>query len=130
MQRSRISVSIFGDGMKVKELDLILGDLHISKDIHVWNGFVQDFQVIGGIMPAVLHRQSLKQYSMMYKHEVPDATEEEIIRDYKKYIKWEFNSFVTQEDIDKGWYEKKDIYIIEPKARGISTFDRAGGIEY
>lgn len=116
--------------MKVKELKTKLDDLHISKDIHVWNGFVQDFQMIGQVVPAVLYRQSLKQYSMMYKFEVPDANEEEILRGYQKYIKWEFNSFVTQEDLDKGWYEKKEIYIIEPKERGISTFDRAGGISY
>lgn len=116
--------------MKVKDLKSKLDELHVTKDIHVWNGFVQDFQLIGDVKTAVLHRQSLKQYSMMYKHEVPDATEEEIAENYKKYIKWEFNSFVRQEDVDKGWYEQKEIYVIEPKARGISTFDRAGGISY
>ena len=116
--------------MKVKDLKGKLDELHVTKDIHVWNGFVQDYQLIGDVKTAVLFRQSLKQYSMMYKHEVPDATEEEIARNYKKYIKWEFNSFVRQEDVDKGWYERKEIFIIEPKARGISTFDRAGGISY
>lgn len=116
--------------MKVKDLKVKLDGLLISKDIHVWNGMVQDFQVIGDVHIAVLHRQSLKQYSMMYKCEEPDASEAEIVQCYKKNIKWEFNSFVRQEDVDAGWYDRKEIYIIEPKARGISTFDRAGGFSY
>ena len=116
--------------MKVKDLKAKLDDLSVSKDIHVWNGFVQDYQLIGEIKTAVLYRQSAQWHSKMYKHEVPDATEEEIARAYKKNIRWEFNEFVTQAELDKGWYERKELYLIEPKERGIATFDRMGGIEY
>ena len=44
--------------MKVKDLKGKLDDLPVSKDIHVWNGFVQDYQLIGDVKTAVLFRQA------------------------------------------------------------------------
>lgn len=48
----------------------------------------------------------------------------------KTEIQWELNEYVSEEDIANKRYKKKSVVFIQPKKRGVSTFDRSGTIEY
>ena len=55
---------------------------------------------------------------------------EELERRHKTEIQWELNEYVSEEDIAKKRYTKKSVVFLQAKKRGISTFDRAGSIQY
>ena len=48
----------------------------------------------------------------------------------KTEIQWELNEYIDEEDIANKRYKKKSVVFIQPKKRGVSTFDRIGSIEY
>ena len=125
--------------MKAADLKKLLEPIPDDQDILIWNGFVSDWQDIGKIQESSLHRQTFENYKRYWmletglKADAEMSSEDlEICKEqYARYVKhWTFEEFVTTEDVAEGKYEEKKIILIEPQARGISTFDRNGNIEY
>lgn len=127
--------------MKKNDLIKILQDLKGNPEVVLWNGFVGDYMHIKGLEEGDLVKQALPFYTEMCEHglkkendsfdyEPTPAEQVQIKVDYKRYINWETNPYVTLDEIKAGRYIKKRIVYINAKPRGVKTFDRAGGIEY
>lgn len=128
--------------MKKSKLQKLLDTIPNDPDILLWNGFVGDWQDISHkISESVLVKQTLEEYidrnrfqrardrnDIDYK-----LTQEEIsglTKSYKKYIKWEDNEFVTEDDVSKGYYKTKPVYYLQPKLMDKTGFDRLGKLTY
>ena len=48
---------------------------------------------------------------------------------YERHL-YEHNEFVEKADLERKRYKQKQVVMIQGKPRGISTFDRIGGISY
>lgn len=127
--------------MKKNDLIKLLSELKGNPEVVLWNGFVGDYMNIKGLEEGHLTKQSRKSYieacefevkrdrkDFDYKFSLEDV--EQAKRDYRKYIGWEYNEYIFEDQIEKGNYISKRVVYIEAKSRGINTFDRAGGISY
>lgn len=127
--------------MKKNDLIKLLSELKGNPEVVLWNGFVEDYMNIKGLTEGHLTKQSQKSYiescefvvkrglnDFDYKFSFEDV--EQAKRDYRKYITWEHNEYIFEDQIDNGNYIMKRVVYIEAKPRGINTFDRAGGISY
>jgi hypothetical protein len=125
--------------MKASILKKLLETIPDDQEVMVWNGFVGDWQDIDGLEQSTLHRQSFENYKRYWMFETGLKPEDEITpedlesckQQYNKYADhWSFEEFVTPDDVSAGKYQSKEIMLINPQPRGISTFDRNGDIEY
>lgn len=127
--------------MKKNDLIKLLSELKGNPEVVLWNGFVGDYMNIKGLEEGHLTKQSQKSYieacefevkrdrkDFDYKFSLEDV--EQAKRDYRKYIGWEYNEYVCEENVKNGNCVSKRVVYIEAKPRGINTFDRAGGISY
>ena len=127
--------------MKKDDLIRLLNGVKGNPDIVLWNGMVGDYMHVKGLEEGDLVKQSFAHYYNMCELELcRDAgsfdyksTPEEssqIKVDYRQYVNWETNPYVTLEDIKTKRYIKKRVVYIEAKLRGVKTFDRTGSLEY
>ena len=124
--------------MRKNQLIEMLQNIKGNPEIHIWNGFVEDYQPINKELVAVdLHRLSFTGYKerVNIQRKVKDNMEplpdEELKVLYKKHKigQWELFSYYPPDDEDR-WYTKKRVFLIEPKRTGKQTFDRLGDIHY
>lgn len=132
---------ILGINMKKNDLIKMLQELPGNPDILLWNGFAQDWMDIEKeLVPHILVKQSEQDYSKHcafeikrdkndFNYELTDAEKLDTKKWYRN-VSWEFNSFVTKEDITTKRYKQKNIFFLNAKTRGINTFDRVGDITY
>lgn len=126
--------------MKKNKLIEILNNIEGNPDIFLWNGMVGDFMDIDPqVCENYLSRQKFKDYcdfcemrdardeNRAYNFNFSEDQIKEFKNDYNKYIKWEYNQWMAEDNDD---YNKKTIYLINAKPRGISTWDRLGKISY
>lgn len=121
----------------IKQLQEIKG----NPEVALWNGFVGDYMHIDKPMQSELVKMH-KDYWIEsvrlegcrdrkdWSYQLPEAEIKELERRHKTEIQWEMNEYVDEEDIAKKRYTKKSVVFLQAKKRGISTFDRAGSIEY
>jgi hypothetical protein len=125
----------------IRELNKLKGNLEIC----FWNGHVGDWQHFDGkIHIADAVKQPFEYYvdkvkyemfrdKLVEKFEDIQFTEEEmkdLRKSYMKDITWNFNPYVTEEHIEKGYYKTKVMYMLQTKQRGQEYFDRQGSMEY
>lgn len=128
--------------MKKSDLINLLSKIPGNPEIKLWNGMAGDWMDIDKeLVPADLVKQTFGHYVEMcrlddcydkkdWTIQFTEADIAELRQSYKKYIKWECNEFVDEEDIKKKRYSRKNIFYINAKRRGVSTFDRLGNMEY
>lgn len=127
--------------MKKNDLIKLLSELKGNPEVVLWNGSVGDYMNIKGLTEGLLTKQSRHNYikacefkgkrdrkDFDYKFTLEEVKQAE--RDYRKYIGWEHNEYIFEDQIADGHYISKRVVYIEAKPRGINTFDRAGGISY
>lgn len=126
--------------MKKDKLIKLLQDIEGNPDILIWNWMVGDWQDIGGLTPEVLTKQSLKTALDCFRwercreigrtdYQLTEDEVDEITESWRKEG-YDYNQFVTQENIESGRYLKKEVVLIKAKKRGVSTWDRLGIISY
>lgn len=127
--------------MKKHDLIDLLLKIDGNPEIVLWNGFVGDYQHISSDMQEdYLTKLSFEGYLIGVEANKSRDTgvwsialsEEEIAeakRDYKNLC-YEFNEFVTLEDIKSGRYKKKRVIFIKANPRGEVYHDRLGKIGY
>ena len=124
--------------MRKNQLIEMLQNIKGNPEIHVWNGFVEDYQPINKELVEVdLHKLSFSGYKEQVniqrkiKDNLGPLSDEELKVLYKKHNigQWELFSYYPPDKEDKR-YNKKRIYLIEPKRTGKHTFDRLGDVYY
>lgn len=130
--------------MKKNDLIKKLKQIKGNPDIVVWNGFVQDFNHIGGIEPTFLYRECREHLITAMKYEIWQYNKElsneqllervdmKLVDEDMSNREWEFPNSMFDERLMKSVYgdEKKAIIMIVPKKRDKSTCDRLGTMRY
>ena len=128
--------------MRKDDLIKLLKNIQGNPEIKLWNGMVGDWMDIDkNLIPASLVKQTFEHYVEMIRLEQcidkkdwsVQLSEEEILelrQSYKKYIEWECNQFIDEDDIKSKRYSQKNIFYINAKRRGVTTYDRIGNLEY
>ena len=123
--------------MRKNKLIEMLQKIEGNPDIYLWNGMVGDWMDVASAVEDTLTKESLEHYTWMrsWRSErdtpyqiQPDAAQ--MKKDYAKYITWEQNQYITEQDIKDGRYKTKRVVFLDAKQRGITTFDRGGDISY
>ena len=123
----------------IKKLEAIEG----NPEIKLWNGLVGDWMDIGNLTEDVLVKYNFKHWLKMCRLEdardandwsvadVPYSDAEMVkMKALHKKHQWEYNQFVTDEDISNKFYDAKRIVSIDAKRRGNTYMDRLGNIQY
>ena len=127
--------------MRKNDLIKLLSEIKGNPEVVLWNGFVEDWMPLGQLLESNLVKID-KNYFLEtrrleeciefgnWDHQLSEQSIKDCEKSYNKYHNWEHNQFVTEEDIKQKRYRSKRVVYIEPKKRGIKTFDRLGDIEY
>jgi hypothetical protein len=127
--------------MKKSKLIELLQTIEGNPDIMLWNGIVGDVMDLKPNLGAVrLVKQTLAFYLEMcrlqdcrdkndWSYQMPQE-EVERLTDLYKSFEYEENSYVYQEDIDKGNYKQKIVYVLDAKLTGKTSYSRSGDISY
>jgi hypothetical protein len=132
--------------MKKNKLIELLQAIEGNPDIYFWNGYVEDYMDINpNFQESLLVKQSKEH---LHKHirfeymrdvsrfELTQEEEDKLLAESldawnKHYNEWTFpNPFVEPEQFNKWYDKKKKIYLLSPKPRGKSSWDRMGDMEY
>jgi hypothetical protein len=130
--------------MKKSQLIEMLNAIEGNPEIKLWNGYAEDYMDIDrDLVPVRLTKMTFDFYLEMCRLEhcmdtgadrkTYTFTHDEIAelrQSYKDHYGWEYDQYVTEEDIAKKKYTKKDVFIVGAKLRGKKTFDRVGTLEY
>ena len=124
--------------MRKNQLIEILKNIKGNPEIMIWNGLVEDVQTIGKeILECKLYKLSFEGYKervnlqRVYRENLPELSDEELKLLYKKHKvgQYEAYSYYAPDDNDKA-YNKKTVFVLEPKLTGKTHFDRLGTITY
>jgi hypothetical protein len=128
--------------MKKSKLIEMLNALPGNPDIKLWNGMVGDWMEID---PVLVHqdlvKQSLEHWLEMcrledcrehkdWDYQMPAEEVARLTKSYNRVHQWEMNPYVTLDQIKKKQYKMKPILLMQPKPRGVKSFDRLGDISY
>lgn len=129
--------------MKKNELIELLNNIEGNPEIKLWNGYAGDYMDLGEVIPTDLVKMRFEFFLEMCRLEhcmdtgadrkTYTFTHDEIVelrKNYKDNYEWEYNEYVTDEDIQKKQYTRKRVMILNAKTRGKKTFDRIGQLEY
>jgi hypothetical protein len=127
--------------MKKSKLIELLQNIKGNPDIMLWNGIVGDVVDLKPKLAEVrLVKQTQKFYLEMcrlqdcrdrkdWSYQMPKDEVERLTKSYKR-IKYEENPYVDKEDITKGNYQQKIVYVFDAKLTGKTSYSRAGNIDY
>lgn len=124
--------------MRKNQLIEILKNIKGNPEIMVWNGFVEDYQSISKqLIESKVYKLSFEGYKervnleRVVRDNLPPLPEDELKVLYKRHKigQYEAYNYYPPDDNDKA-YNKKTVYVIEPKATGKTHFDRLGTITY
>lgn len=127
--------------MRKNDLIKLLQDIKGNPEVLLWNGMVGDFMHIDKPVEGDLVKMQKKYYLESL------ANEERIDRKdwsynpsaqdikkwegyYRKNETWQHHPWVCQEDIDAKRYKSKRVLYLQAKLRGVTTYDRLGGMSY
>ena len=126
--------------MRKNDLIKLLQNIKGNPEVLLWNGMVGDYMHIDKPVKGDLVKMEKKYYleSLINEKRINrrDWSYNPSDSDIKKWEtaycdkQWEYNEFVTQEDIKEKRYKSKRVLYLQAKKRGVSTFDRLGSIEY
>ena len=128
--------------MKKSKLIEMLNALPGDPDIKLWNGMVGDWMEIDPtLVPQDLVKQNLDHWLEMcrledcierkdWEYQMPKEEVDRLTKNYPKLHQWEMNPYITMEDVKEKRYKMKKILLLQPKVRGVKTWDRMGDISY
>jgi hypothetical protein len=127
--------------MKKQKLIELLQTIEGNPDIMLWNGIVGD---VVDLKPKLVEVRLVKQTQAFYlemcrledcgdkkdwDYQMPKDEVERLTKHYKMF-KYEENPYVYKEDIDKGNYQQKIVYVFDTKLTGKTSYSRCGNIDY
>lgn len=125
--------------MRKNQLIKYLQSIPGNPELLLWNAYVQDWH---SIKPCVTKLTKLtKEYFMEscrlercidmqdFNYQLTEQEKKYFSQSYERQ-RYEHNEFVEKDDLERKRYKQKQVVMIQGKPRGISTFDRAGGIIY
>ena len=124
--------------MRKNQLIEILKNIKGNPEIMIWNGLVEDVQPIGKeVVECKLYKLSFECYKervnlqRVYQDNLPELSDDELKLLYKKHKvgQYEAYNYYPPDDNDKA-YDKKTVFVLEPKVTGKTHFDRLGTIAY
>jgi hypothetical protein len=126
--------------MRKNDLIKLLQEIDGNPEVSLWNGFVGDWMPISKEIEVIeLVKESKEFVRTAIDHEAArdgatPMSDEEFEKWFKKssYNEWDMpNQFVKPADFER-WYGKrrKKLIVLQATARGKSTFDRSGSIDY
>lgn len=126
--------------MRKNDLIKQLQELKGNPEVVLWNGHVGDYMHIGNLVESDLVKIEQKHWLDMclledridrkdWNYQMP-AEEVQRLRKLYAEIPYEIDEYVSEEQIKQKKYKRKAVVFLQPKPRGIKTFDRLGGIEY
>jgi hypothetical protein len=119
----------------------LLQNIKGNPDIMLWNGIVGD---VVDLKPNLVEVSLVKQTQAFYlemcrlrdcrdrkdwNYQMPQDKVERLTEHYKTF-KYEENPYVYKEDIDKGNYQQKIVYVLDAKLTGKTSYSRCGNIDY
>lgn len=124
--------------MRKNQLIEILKNIKGNPEIMIWNGLVEDVQPIAKeVVECKLYKLSFEGYKervnlqRVYRENLPELLDDELKALYKKHKIGQYEAFnyYAPDDNDKA-YNKKTVFVLEPKVTGKTHFDRLGTITY
>lgn len=124
--------------MRKNQLIEILKNIKGNPEIMIWNGLVEDLQPIGKeVVECKLYKLSFEGYKervnlqRVYRENLPELLDDELKALYKKHKIGQYEAFnyYAPDDNDKA-YNKKTVFVLEPKVTGKTHIDRLGTITY
>lgn len=124
--------------MRKNQLIEILKNIKGNPEIMIWNGLVEDMQPIAKeVVECKLYKLSFEGYKervnlqRVYRENLPELLDDELKALYKKHKIGQYEAFnyYAPDDNDKA-YNKKTVFVLEPKVTGKTHFDRLGTITY
>ena len=124
--------------MRKNQLIEILKNIKGNPEIMVWNGFVEDYQSISKqLIESKVYKLSFEGYKerinleRVVRDNLPPLPEYELKVLYKRHKIGQYEAFnyYPPDDNDKA-YDKKTVFVLEPKTTGKTHFDRLGTITY
>ncbi len=124
--------------MRKNQLIEILKNIKGNPEIMIWNGIVEDVQPIGKeVVECKLFKLSFEGYKervnlqRVYRENLPELPDDKLKVLYKKHKIGQYEAFnyYAPDDDDKA-YNKKTVFVLEPKVTGKTHFDRLGAITY
>ena len=124
--------------MRKNQLIEILKNIKGNPEIMIWNGIVEDMQPIAkGVVECKLYKMSFEGYKervnlqRVLKDNLPELPDDELKALYKKHKIGQYEAFnyYPPDDNDKA-YNKKTVFVLEPKVTEKTHFDRLGTITY
>lgn len=129
--------------MKKSKLIELLNTIEGDPEIKLWNGYVDDYMDIGELVRTDLVKMDLPYFIETIRlddcrkvggepktFQLSPSEDQYARKCYKKHHNWEFNQYVTEDDIKAKRYKRKKVVILNAKLRGVNTFDRIGGMSY
>jgi hypothetical protein len=128
--------------MKKSKLIAMLNALPGDPDIKLWNGMVGDWMEISPkLVEQDLVKETLTHWLEMcrlaecrdrndWSYQMPAEKVERLTKNYSNVHSWDINDYVTQEDIQTKRYNVKKVLLMQPKKKGVKTWDRQGTMEY
>lgn len=127
--------------MRKNELIKLLSEMDGNPEIMLWNGYVQDYMAVDGLVEGDLVKQTWGHYLEMCRLEeccnrkdwTFQHTEDDIAKLHKCYLKhvnWECNNYVCADDVTQKKYKRKRVVYVAAKTRGKTMHDRLGTVEY
>lgn len=124
--------------MRKNQLIEILKNIKGNPEVMIWNGIVEDLQPISKeVVECKLYKLSFEGYKervnlqRVYRENLPELLDDELKALYKKHKIGQYDAFnyYAPDDNDKA-YNKKTVFVLEPKVTGKTHFDRLGTIAY
>lgn len=124
--------------MRKNQLIEILKNIKGNPEIMIWNGIVEDVQPIAKeVVECKLYKLSFEGYKervnlqRVYRENLPELLDDELKALYKRHKIGQYEAFnyYPPDDNDKA-YNKKTVFVLEPKVTGKTHFDRLGAITY
>jgi hypothetical protein len=128
--------------MKKSKLIEMLNALPGDPDIKLWNGMVGDWMDIDPkLIEQDLVKETLVHWLEMcrlqecrerkdWEYQMPAEKVERLTKNYSNVHSWDINDYVTPEDIKAKRYNVKKVLLMQPKKKGVKTWDRVGSISY
>ena len=128
--------------MKKSKLIEMLSEIEGDPDILFWNGYVSDWTDIHPeIAMDTLTKMSFKHYCDVIKaerihqdqptdYDIPEEEISVLKEKYKKSFGWEYNQYITLDDINDKRYREKQVFYMQPKLRGKTDYQRGNRMAY
>lgn len=121
--------------MKKNKLIELLQAIKGNPDILFYNGFAEDWQeIIPKLNEQILFKESLPHYLESVRqeqalksnnscYELSEAFKSKLCKQYSKPSnRYNFNDFITKDDVKSGAWLQKRVFFLEFKARGLKKF--------